>query len=208
MVADAWAVEDAPRDGPQEHYAKQDDGGDRGGKAAHEPDVMRRSARVDRMAPGGIGRRSAGGRSAAARRAPGEVRDIAALGDVDEDRVGQAGDEIVVLQRPAQPPGLDAHDRVALGVELRVAPEHLHPDRVGLDALGAPGERLLDDVAQEPARPRGRVEIGAGEEAVELGAHVLGRRRRLRLRRATDNEARRRAWAGPFPWAAEAPLSA
>ena len=102
--------------------------------------------------------------------------DVGALRHVDDDGIGQAGDQVIVLEGAAEPARLDPHHRIALGVEVRIALEHLGSDRVGLDPVPAPGERLLDDVAQELARTRGEVEIGAGDEAFELGAHVFSRR--------------------------------
>jgi hypothetical protein len=91
-----------------------------------------------------------------------------------------------MFEGTAEPARLDPYHRIALGVEVRIALEHLGSDRVRLDAVRTSGERLLDDIAQKPARTRGEVEVRAGDEAFELGAHVFGRRLRLRLRQAIN----------------------
>ena len=90
-----------------------------------------------------------------------------------------SGEQVVPLQGPAEPPGLDAHDRIVLGIEGFVPVEDFDRDGEGLDAFGTPGERLLHHIAEELSRAVGGGKIRAGDDALELGANRLVRGRRL-----------------------------
>ena len=89
----------------------------------------------------------------------GEDRRVAAARDVDAEAARSAGREIVALERTPEAARLDAHDRVELRIELRVATEDLGGDRVGLDPGRPSGERLLDDVGQKGAVAFASVEV-------------------------------------------------
>ena len=78
-----------------------------------------------------------------------EDRHVAAARNVDADVAHPAVSQVVAFQRAAETAGLDAHDRVELRVELRIAPEDLDRDRIGLDPVGSPRECLLDDISEE-----------------------------------------------------------
>ena len=90
-----------------------------------------------------------------------EMRNVTALGDAYDDRIGLARDQIVALQRPADAACLDTHGGVVLSVEGLIAAEHLDGDRIGLDSVGASRERLVDQVCQELPGPFGNGEFRA-----------------------------------------------
>ncbi len=96
-----------------------------------------------------------------------EGGNVGSLRDGDPHRIVAAAGQVVALQRPAQAAGLDPDDGVELRVEAVVAPEDRGGDVVGLDALGASREGLLDDVPEKPAVPFGGVEIRGGEHALQ-----------------------------------------
>ena len=133
------------------------------------------------------------------RGAAGEDRDVAALRNLDQDRIGLARDEVVALQRAAQPPGLGPHHRVRLGVEALVALEHRGGDGVALQTVRVPGEGLLHDVAQEAARALGDHELGAAEDARELITHLVGQWRRQRLPGASPTDRPFRSCTADLP---------
>jgi hypothetical protein len=78
-----------------------------------------------------------------------EERRVATARNVDAQMARSAVGQVVALERAPEPAGLDADDRVELRVELRIAPEDLGRDRIGLDPTGPPREGLLDHVGQE-----------------------------------------------------------
>src|SRR5690606_40419256 len=89
---------------------------------------------------------------------------VPAFGDVDSDGIVLAGDEIIAFERASQPAGLDAHDRIVLGVEIRVAAEDLYRNGEGLDAFRPAGHGFFDDIAQEFMGAFRRLELGARED--------------------------------------------
>jgi hypothetical protein len=94
-------------------------------------------------------------------------RDIGALGDTDTDFVVATGARIVCGQVLADAPCLDPHDGIGLRVEIVIAAEDLKRDRVGLDPLGPPCQRFVDDEAKEAAaslRPR---EFRTGDDPLQ-----------------------------------------
>ena len=70
-----------------------------------------------------------------------------------------------------------AHQRVAARVEVVAAAEDLDPHAVAAEAVAAPGQRLLDQEAQQAPQPLGAGEVGAVEDAPELVADRLLLRR-------------------------------
>ena len=80
---------------------------------------------------------------------------------------------VEAVEIAAQPPRLDPHDRVDLGVERLVPTEDVHRDRGALQALAPPGKRLFDEVTQEPLPPVTRLERKVGENAVKLGPDLI-----------------------------------
>ena len=106
-----------------------------------------------------------------------ECRRVAALRDVDADRVALPGAEVVALEAAAEPAGLHAHDRIGLRIEARVAAQNLERDRVRVQAVRATGKGLLDHEAQELLEPVRRDEIRARQDPLQLLPDRLGRRR-------------------------------
>ena len=102
-----------------------------------------------------------------------ERGDIAPERNSDADRVVGALAGVVGLQRTAQAPGLDAHDRVGLRVEIVGPAERLRRDGVALDRRRLAGKRLLDDEGQEGDEPRRVPEGLARDDAREGGAEGL-----------------------------------
>ena len=76
-----------------------------------------------------------------------ECRHVAAFGNLDQNRIGQARGQVVPLQRAAQMSGLDTDDRIVLRIEGGVAPENLDGDGIGLYAAAAARQRFFDDMA-------------------------------------------------------------
>ncbi len=67
---------------------------------------------------------------------------------------------------------LDANDGVVLRIEIGAALINIDPDRVLVDALGDAGDSLLAHEFQEAALLPGLDEMPAGEDAIELLAHL------------------------------------
>ena len=61
---------------------------------------------------------------------------------------------IIALQRAPQAGCLDAHDRIDLRIEARVAPQRLDADRITLEGCAAPAEGHVDDETQKGAELR------------------------------------------------------
>ena len=74
---------------------------------------------------------------------------IGAARQVDNDRIIGSGGGVITLNRPAESRRFDPNDRIKLRIEFDVAPEHLHSNRVGLDAVLLAVQRGFDDVTQE-----------------------------------------------------------
>src|SRR5690606_15288767 len=111
-----------------------------------------------------------------------------------------------------QAAGFDAHERVALRIEIGGLVEDLDGDRIALQAIGVAGQALLDDVAQELRRASGLLEAAAAQDPSELGCDfvacgpvrvcAVGACGRLVRHRATDrlcaNESCRSRRRGPW----------
>ena len=101
----------------------------------------------------------------------GEGGDVGSARQRDPDRVVLPREQVVALERAPEPPGLDAHDGVHDGVEVVAAAEDAGGNR-GLGQLfPAPGEGLLDDETEELLGAAGGVEVGAGQDLLDLAAH-------------------------------------
>ena len=109
-----------------------------------------------------------------------EGRDIRPLGDFDADRIVLPGCQIVALQRAPQPAGLYSDNGIGLRIEARLPSEHRCGNAVRLYALGAPGQRFLDDVLQEPAIALGCVEFPTIRHTLHLRPHCFGRAAAIR----------------------------
>ena len=88
------------------------------------------------------------------------------------DRIRSALIRVVFDQAPAQAPGLDAHERIRLRIEIRGAAEDFDTDRVALQPVAVTGQRLLDDEAQKMRGAAGLLKTPTRENALELGANV------------------------------------
>ena len=111
-----------------------------------------------------------------------EDRSVAALWQLDDDRIRAADLAVIPLEPRSQPARLHAYDRVGARVERRILVEHLHADDVFLELVAATFERFADDEAEESLEAIGLTEGRAGEHTVELLAcprvSVLLRNRR------------------------------
>jgi hypothetical protein len=83
-----------------------------------------------------------------------KLRNVAALRNVDANRILSAGGLIVALQAPAQLGGLDTDHRIVLPIHRGIASEHVDRDGEALQPIGATGQGLLDDVLEETAVAR------------------------------------------------------
>ena len=142
---------------------------------------QRAGAAIRRVGSAAAGCALAAGGSGVGADAAGEARNVAALRNLDQDRIGLARDQIVALQRATQPPGFGPHHRVRLGVEAPVALEHGGGDGVAFQTVRTPGEGLLHEVAQKAARSLGDHELGAAEDTRQLITHLVGRWQRQRF---------------------------
>jgi hypothetical protein len=66
-----------------------------------------------------------------------EHRRITTLGELDANGVDVSGQQVIALERAAQPARLHTHDGVDDGVEIRLAAEDFHGDRRLLEIRGA-----------------------------------------------------------------------
>jgi hypothetical protein len=107
-----------------------------------------------------------------------EDRRVAALGDVDPDRVALPSPEVIALQAAAEPAGLHAHDRIDLRIEACVTPQDLEGDRVRVQAIASAGKGLLDHEAQELLEPVRCDEIRARQDPFQLLFDHLARGRK------------------------------
>src|SRR6185437_7942516 len=78
------------------------------------------------------------------------VRCVRALRQIDANWIVLALALIVFAQLVAQPRRLDAHEWIDGGIETLRPVEDFHRDVVALESLAATGQRLGDDVFQEP----------------------------------------------------------
>ena len=79
--------------------------------------------------------------------------------------------DIVAVEIAPQPSRLEPNDRIGLGVERLVAPEHGDGDRVALQFVSAASERFFDDVPEELDAPVAGLEVGICNDLLELCAH-------------------------------------
>ena len=93
-----------------------------------------------------------------------------------------------MLEVAPQPAHLQADDRVGLRVEGLVAAQRVDRDGVGLEAVGAAGHGLLDQVAEQPLAPRAGAEGPAREHARER-LQDRGRRQGGAVRRPQERRA-------------------
>jgi hypothetical protein len=128
--------------------------------------VIGKGEHDDRVAAGEGGGQRGPGRDRAL--APPEDRRVAALRQIDEDLVGVTVLAIVANQPRAEPPRLDAHDRIRARVEGRLLAEHLDADHVFLQLAAAAFDGFLDDEREEPLQPIDLGERLAAEHAVQL----------------------------------------
>ena len=97
-----------------------------------------------------------------------EDRRVAALGELDDQRVGAAFLAVVAHQARAQPPRLHPDDRVGARIERRVLVEDLDADHVFLELIAASRERFGHGEVQEPLEPVDLAERDARQHALEL----------------------------------------
>lgn len=78
---------------------------------------------------------------------------------------------VILAQAIPNPPRLDAHDGIGVGVERIGAVEDLTSDDVALEPVAVTSERLADDVVEEPDPAARLLKRSAIEDAVELLAN-------------------------------------
>lgn len=127
----------------------------------HFRDMIRFIA-LCREAARGKGRRCRFGAAAA------KGRNVSSARQVHHQRVVAARPGIIAGQCAAQPPGLDAHDRVRLRIEVRAASERFDGDRIGLDPLGVARKRRLDHESEKARQAERVAESCTVQDAVEL----------------------------------------
>lgn len=81
--------------------------------------------------------------------APGEVWDVAALGNRDDDRILLPGGDIVAVEIASQATGLDAHDRVGLRIKIVTPTEHGARDGGSLQSVRSTGKGFFHDEAEQ-----------------------------------------------------------
>ncbi|TNC15039.1 hypothetical protein FF100_05590 [Methylobacterium terricola] len=104
-----------------------------------------------------------------------EDRAIAADRHHDADRQAAALAGIDLVEDAPEAAGLDTHARIVARIEAVRPAQGLRGDRVRLDGLAAPGQFLLDDVAQEGGELRRAPERGCAQAAVEAAPYGLDR---------------------------------
>ena len=85
---------------------------------------------------------------------------------------------IIAVNRATQMPCLNADDRVGLRVKCRVTAEDLNRDRIRLDPVRTPRERLLYDIGQKLLVPIRRREVRIAQESFQRFPTAFGRRTR------------------------------
>ena len=75
-----------------------------------------------------------------------DVRRVAALRQIDANRIALAVDLVIFAKLVTQARGLDAHDGIDVGVKRLGTIEDLQSDVVALQPLAAPSESFIDDV--------------------------------------------------------------
>jgi len=100
---------------------------------------------------------------------------VAALGNLDEHRIGLAFARVVLEQARAEPAGFDSHGGVDGGV-VGVAIEDVEGDAVLLERLAGVVEGVLDDVAKEELAAMRSGECPGVKDVPELCASGVARR--------------------------------
>ena len=116
------------------------------------------------------------------RRSGSRDEEISADGHVDEDGILSPRPLIVFGQQAPQPTGIDAHDRIADGVEIRRQVQRFDPDDKLIGLL--PCQRLLHHKPENPGMFGCRRKIRRRQDLIELLPNRLGSGRGRRLRSA------------------------
>jgi hypothetical protein len=83
-------------------------------------------------------------------------------------------------------PRLDPHDGIRMRIEGCIASENVGRDRVGLDAVGAPGKRFFDHIGEEGPHAVRAVKGRLPDDPLELITDLIGMGKAgLRLRQGT-----------------------
>ena len=128
------AIAGAPHERPESH---DDDYGDH-----HDAPLRERF----------FARRHPGGRPGLSRLADPrvtELRRVAAALEIDAHAVAGTVGRVIFGEPLPQAAGLDPHVGIGVGIEVRRLAKHLGRDRVALEPVAAPRERLLHDESQE-----------------------------------------------------------
>ncbi len=131
--------------------------------------------------------------------APQEGRNVSAAWQLDAQRIVAARAGVVARQRAAQPPGFDAHDRIALRIEIAAAAERLDGDRVGLDAVAVARERRFHDKCEKVGQPQRVAEGRTAHNTAELTADLIALRRLLCRMKAVGEYLRFRTHLSHLP---------
>src|SRR5262249_20003234 len=94
-----------------------------------------------------------------------------ALGNLDDDRIGQAGLRVVLSKACTKPAGLRPDNRVGLRVVVRPAPEDFDRECGFLELAFPAGEPLVNEKTKECGRARVAREPFEGERALECFAN-------------------------------------
>jgi hypothetical protein len=105
----------------------------------------------------------------------GNGRYVRAARNRDAERIRGSRAAVVVVEFPAQAAGFDANDGVDARVELVAAAEELDADHVFLERVTPAGKCLLDEVAQQAARPPSRGKLRRRKHPLERGANLVRR---------------------------------
>src|SRR6266540_2419252 len=100
-------------------------------------------------------------------------RNVASTRKVNGNQVRCAGASIIFLKRPSQPPCLNPHDGVLLGIEIFPPPEGLDGNRVAFEPGALAAQRRLDDKSKECAQLRRGPEEIAKHHPGERGGNLL-----------------------------------
>jgi hypothetical protein len=92
---------------------------------------------------------------------------------MDPYRVTRSGAHVEAIEIAAEPSRFDPHDRVDLRIEAPVPSEDVHRDRDALQPFVPPGERFLDEIAQELPPAIARLEGPAGANPFKFFPHLV-----------------------------------
>jgi hypothetical protein len=102
-------------------------------------------------------------------------RHIGAAWNVDHQRTVATRPTIVAAQRLAEPPGLHAHNRIVLGIEIAAAAERLDSNRVGLDQVGPASQCLFHDKGEKAWETERTAKCRAADDVDEVRTNLCGR---------------------------------